>query len=321
MAGTRMNAFVVPPEDGKLLLGWRRRPDGGGREGNVTAATLSVLKSTIAGIDTVTNPDAATGGVDAEIITHARQRASMEIRSRYRAVTAEDFEFMAGEASPRVARAVCIPPADGGAVPLHIVPHVFPADRQLAYPELVPDEELMQEVAEYLDEVIGCRALFATHYHELTRLAESSRTVANYSVSAREIGDDVVVHRHVLLDDRGGIRIGNNASVSDFANVYSHTHSLADGRFVTAPQTIIGDGVRVTYHATVLAGVHLLADAMLGSMAVATRDIDGGKVALGIPAKPKLDKPPKDKRPEAPVTGVALAMRSTAAGHCARGSA
>ena len=36
------------------------------------------------------------------------QRASMEIRSRYRAVTAEDFEFLAGEASPRVARAVCI---------------------------------------------------------------------------------------------------------------------------------------------------------------------------------------------------------------------
>ena len=76
----------------------------------------------------------------------------MEIRTRYRAVTAEDFEFLAGEASPRVARAVCIPPADGGAVPLHIVPRVYPADRQLAYDELVPDEALMQEVAEYLDE-------------------------------------------------------------------------------------------------------------------------------------------------------------------------
>ena len=79
----------------------------------------------------MTNPDAAVGGVDAEIITHARQRASMEIRSRYRAVTAEDFEFLAGEASPRVARAVCIPPRDGGAVPLHLVPRIYPADRRL----------------------------------------------------------------------------------------------------------------------------------------------------------------------------------------------
>src|SRR6185503_3729298 len=77
----------VPPKG--AILRFTSYRHGGGREGNVTASTLSVLKSTIAGIDTVTNPDAATGGVDAEIITHARQRASMEIRSRYRAVTAE----------------------------------------------------------------------------------------------------------------------------------------------------------------------------------------------------------------------------------------
>lgn len=121
-----------------------------------------------------------------------------------------------------------------------------------------------------------------------------------------EIGDDVVIHRHVLLDDRGGIRIGNNASVSDFANVYSHTHSLADGRFVTSPRTIIGDGVRVTYHATVLAGVHLHDDAMVGSMAVATRDVEGGSVVVGIPAKPKLEKPPMEKRPKEPRMGDPL---------------
>ena len=85
-----------------------------------------MLKTTLAGVDTVTNPTPAVGGVDAEQLEHARERASMEIRSRYRAVTAEDFEFMAGEASPRVARAVCIPPREGGAVPLHIVPRTRP---------------------------------------------------------------------------------------------------------------------------------------------------------------------------------------------------
>jgi DNA mismatch repair protein MutS len=53
-------------------------------------------------------------------------------------------------------------------------------------------------VAEYLDEVIGCRALFATHYHELTELAASSLHVANYSVSARDMEDEVVfLHRLV----------------------------------------------------------------------------------------------------------------------------
>lgn len=53
-------------------------------------------------------------------------------------------------------------------------------------------------VAEYLDEVIGCRALFATHYHELTELGEASDHCRNYSVSARELDDDVVfLHRLV----------------------------------------------------------------------------------------------------------------------------
>ncbi len=117
-----------------------------------------------------------------------------------------------------------------------------------------------------------------------------------------EIGDDVVVHRYVLLDDRGGIRIGDNASISDFSNVYSHTHALYDGRYVNCPETIIGDGVRVTYHGTVLAGVHLAPDAMLGSMAVATRDVESGQVALGIPAVPKLNKPAMEDRPQSPET-------------------
>ena len=140
----------VPPKGAVLRITQYRH--GGGRDGNVTAESLTVLKSTIAGIDTVTNPDAASGGVDAEIITHARQRAAMEIRSRYRAVTAEDFEFLAGEASPRVARAVCIPPRDGGPVPLHLVPRIHPADRRLHFDELMPDESLLEEVGEYLDD-------------------------------------------------------------------------------------------------------------------------------------------------------------------------
>jgi DNA mismatch repair protein MutS len=53
-------------------------------------------------------------------------------------------------------------------------------------------------VAEYLDEAVCCRALFATHYHELTALGEGSAHAANYSVSARELDGDVVfLHRLV----------------------------------------------------------------------------------------------------------------------------
>jgi acetyltransferase-like isoleucine patch superfamily enzyme len=115
-----------------------------------------------------------------------------------------------------------------------------------------------------------------------------------------EVGDDVVVHRHVLLDDRGGIRIGNGSSIADYANVYSHTHALGDGRDIDLPAVIIEPGVRITYHATVLAGVTLHSNSMLGAMAVATKDIASGDVALGIPAQPKLKRPAK--KPDFPAT-------------------
>jgi acetyltransferase-like isoleucine patch superfamily enzyme len=122
-----------------------------------------------------------------------------------------------------------------------------------------------------------------------------------------DVGDNVVVHRYVLLDDRGGIVLGDKASIADYANIYSHTHDLGDQRVVFAPVTTLGDGVRVTYHATVLAGTRLEPDSMLGAMALATKDIPSGQVAVGIPAKPKFTKPPMAERPVQPKTTDPLA--------------
>lgn len=106
-----------------------------------------------------------------------------------------------------------------------------------------------------------------------------------------EIGDDVVVHRHVLLDDRGGIRLGNKVSVSDYANIYSHTHSIVEQVDVTNARTVLEDGVRITYHATVLAGVHVGEQGMVGAVAVATKDVRPYHVNVGIPAKSVRVKP------------------------------
>lgn len=50
-------------------------------------------------------------------------------------------------------------------------------------------------VAEHLHDVVGCRALFATHYHELTDLVTSCARAENYSVSARE-HDGTIVFFH-----------------------------------------------------------------------------------------------------------------------------
>jgi acetyltransferase-like isoleucine patch superfamily enzyme len=113
-----------------------------------------------------------------------------------------------------------------------------------------------------------------------------------------DFGDDVVIHRHVLLDDRGVIVLGNRVSVSDYANIYSHTHSIVDQKDVTDAVTRLDDGVRITYHATVLAGVHVREEAMVGAMAVATKDVRPYHVNVGIPAKSVRVKPNAPTGPE-----------------------
>jgi acetyltransferase-like isoleucine patch superfamily enzyme len=49
---------------------------------------------------------------------------------------------------------------------------------------------------------------------------------------------------------------------------------------------VIGDRARITYHAVVLSGVTVEADALIGSMGVASKSVAAGIIAGGIPAKP-----------------------------------
>ncbi|MEO6444208.1 MAG: acyltransferase, partial [Gemmatimonadaceae bacterium] len=125
-----------------------------------------------------------------------------------------------------------------------------------------------------------------------------------------EVGDDVVVHRHVLLDDRGGLVLGNKVSISDYANVYSHTHSIVEQAEVTNAVTTLEGGVRITYHATVLAGVRVQEQGMVGAVAVATKDVRPYHVNVGIPAKSVRVKP--NAPASADVLGTASRDRGSA---------
>ena len=71
-------------------------------------------------------------------------------------------------------------------------------------------------VSEYLHNVVGCKTIFATHYHELTQLADNLGAVRNYNVQVREIGDEILfLHR---LEPGGadrsyGIEVGRLAGL------------------------------------------------------------------------------------------------------------
>ncbi|HEY6524685.1 MAG TPA: putative baseplate assembly protein [Solirubrobacteraceae bacterium] len=144
---------AVPP--GGAVLRMSRYRYGGGSAGNVAPRALSILPRAVMGIESATNPVAAIGGVEPESLQSARERARLEIRARTRAVTGEDFERLTLAASPQVARAVCVGPDESNPdrpVRVHVLARVEPADRLLEADELIPDADLMAELAATLDE-------------------------------------------------------------------------------------------------------------------------------------------------------------------------
>jgi predicted phage baseplate assembly protein len=105
------------------------------------------MRRAVAGIDAVTNPHGAEGGVDPEGTDEAIRRALGELRVRSRAVTADDFEALALEASRAVARAWCTS-AGTGEVTVIVLPRPAPG-RRIGDPIRTPGA-LVDEVRRYL---------------------------------------------------------------------------------------------------------------------------------------------------------------------------
>jgi acetyltransferase-like isoleucine patch superfamily enzyme len=99
------------------------------------------------------------------------------------------------------------------------------------------------------------------------------------------VGDGVTIHRNVLIDDRAEVLIGEDASISDYANIYSHSHAVEDIHDVGLHRTEVGARARITYHSVILAGVRVANDAIVGSMGVASKPVEAGWIVGGVPAK------------------------------------
>jgi predicted phage baseplate assembly protein len=158
--------FGEVPAKGSVLR-FTRYQQGGGVIGNVPRSMLSVLKSSIPYIARVTNRQAAVGGRDAQSLEDAKLRAPQTLRTRTRAVTADDFETLARQV-PGVERSRClgpgaIPGAAGqpkpGEVILAVLPQVDDAQGYIPPERLTLSAELKQSVEAYLDErrLIGTR--------------------------------------------------------------------------------------------------------------------------------------------------------------------
>ena len=156
---------AVPPKGS--LLRFSRYQWGGGVGGNVPRAMLSVLKSSIPYVARVTNRQPAVGGRDAQSLDDAKLRAPQMLRTRTRAVTADDFEMLARQV-PAVERAYCLAPGaqPGGAgipkpgeVQLVVLPQADEPQGFIAAERMTLAAELKQAVEAHLDErrLLGTR--------------------------------------------------------------------------------------------------------------------------------------------------------------------
>ncbi|MBB5936593.1 putative baseplate assembly protein [Streptomyces zagrosensis] len=178
--GTLRLFGAIPPKGSTVRV--RRYRTGGGRRGNVARHALRILRSSMPYVARVENRRPALGGVDGETVDGARVRGPMTLSTLHRAVVPHDYEQLAREAAPDVARVRCVPAGEApdsgaawgdqesaGGVRLLVVPAGRSDERgRVRFDELIPPRETLAIIASYLDErrPLGTRLIVEPPYYQ-----------------------------------------------------------------------------------------------------------------------------------------------------------
>jgi predicted phage baseplate assembly protein len=199
--------YGAVPEAGSVVR-IRNYAVGGGPGGNVAATSIVSLRSSVPFVTGVENRYPATGGTDGETLDQAMQRGPLLLRTRDRAVTAEDYEMLAREAAPEAARVHCVP-ADGeqvpaGTVKLLVVPAAATSRYRVSLEDLIPDEGVLQRISDRIEvaRVAGVRVLLEPpRYRGVTVV---TRLIARPRVNAERVTEDALDALYRLLNPLPG---------------------------------------------------------------------------------------------------------------------
>jgi predicted phage baseplate assembly protein len=189
---------AVPPVDAQLYVtGYRH---GGGRRGNVGAGRLSVLRTSIPFVATVTNLAPAKGGVDPETLENAKSRGPLSLRAGDRAVTVEDFERLTLQASREVGRARCLPPGPGEPVRVLVVPRSEVPPDALTLPDLALSKSLVAAVTEHLDQrrLLTTRIQIDEPYYQGLMVVAEVQAMAG--IRAESIKEDAITALYEFIN-------------------------------------------------------------------------------------------------------------------------
>jgi len=100
-----------------------------------------------------------------------------------------------------------------------------------------------------------------------------------------ELGDHVFFNRGVFLDSKGGIVIGDFVALAEDVRIFTHNHSEASHMVREYHPVVIEDYAKVFAGATIMPGVTLGEESIVGSGATVTADVPPRTVVAGSPAK------------------------------------
>lgn len=98
----------VPPNQGSEYINVKYSV-GGGLRGNIPRYEITNLQNALAYVQSVYNPEPAVGGADMESMDEAIKRGPQIFKHRHRAVTAEDFEWLARQQFQHISKIKCLP--------------------------------------------------------------------------------------------------------------------------------------------------------------------------------------------------------------------
>lgn len=208
--GTLRHYGAVPPKAAPLRV--RHYRTGGGTAGNLSTGMLRVLRTPIPFVDRVQNRRPAVGGIAGETVDQAKLRGPLQLRTRDRAITAADYEYLAREIAPDVARVRAVPAGDGadaGGLRLLVVPSAAPdGNGRLRFEDLVPSEDVLARITDYLDErrAIGARLLVEPPFYQGVTVV--AQLTARRSADTTAVQDEAVQALYRYADPLTGGRDG-----------------------------------------------------------------------------------------------------------------
>ena len=107
------------------------------------------------------------------------------------------------------------------------------------------------------------------------------------SVGNCNIGSNVIINSNVFLDNRGGLFIGDNVSISSQSMIITADHDPQCQLCSTRLSSVsIEDYVFIGSRVTILPGVTIGKGAVIAACSCVTKDVKPFQIVAGIPAKP-----------------------------------